>query len=553
MARPPQNQKQIAENYKGSLDYTNKPHLFRRVRLICFVAAVVISIVAVVGFRHFGGDTTFFSAGPLSAKHSRFADKCEVCHDDAHPVFMGKLTSSPLFGAKDESTRLSQAELIQRNLQENTSMERLDKACIHCHEPQSLHQPQGTAEAVRKISVDLTLVQSGSCSSCHREHQGPGPMKEPDNDNCSSCHGNLDQQKKNIVSISSSGGVRIPPEGLISDKLGDGIRRFFPPVVSHEPAVFKRFDTGHPSFGYETPGAKDTAKIRYNHERHEQADVKLKGRQLECADCHVPGPSGVYMRPIKYDDHCARCHSLQFDPDYPKLLVPHRDADKVHDFLRSLKAQYLDYVTLNSPEMTDAQRQDFINARFSKLLGTYGSYAKLDEVIFKTGNPALDYDQAATGSDRVTGRSNKDQFVIGCNKCHPGVTSPVGNSEKWTLPTTNMAERWLTHGPFTHAPHVHMSCVDCHGAGNSLVDVAKSRNTSDILMPTQKSCAECHRPLDEFQAKAAVGKEVWKKSGPELVAQQRKEGGIASDCQSCHPKYHTTERDVRLLGAAGLR
>ena len=547
MARPPQTQKQIAEKYKGTSDYFRKPQLFRKLRLVLFLVAVVASIGTVLAFRHMGGSKNYFSAGPLSAKHSRFADRCEVCHEGADPMLMGGNVTEVSLKRDGSAAQLNQIEAIKRNVKQSTSLDRLDKACVHCHEPQSLHQPQATAEALGKVAIQLSIVQSGSCSACHREHQGPAPMKAPDNNNCASCHGDVDLQRQNVYQV-SAGGERIPPEGLITDKIGDGVRRYFAPVITpHVPAVFKRFDTGHPAFGYEAEKAKDTAQIRYNHQRHEQADVVLDKRKLQCNDCHTPGPDGSYMRPIRYEDHCARCHSLQFDPDFPKLLIPHRDADKVHNFLRSLKAQYLDYATVNMPNMTDAQRQDFINERFNKLLGTYGSYGKLDEVIFKTGIPAVDYDQAAASSDRVTSRSNKDQFVIGCNKCHPGVSGPsTDGTERWTIPKTNIAERWLTRGPFTHAPHVHMTCTDCHAAALT------SKSTADILLPTQKSCAECHRPLDEFQAKAAVGKEAWKQAGPELVAQQRREGGIAADCQSCHPKYHTSSRQMQLLGAAGL-
>jgi hypothetical protein len=106
-----------------------------------------------------------------------------------------------------------------------------------------------------------------------------------------------------------------------------------------------------------------------------------------------------------------------------------------------------------------------------------------------------------------------------------------------------MAERWMTRGPFTHAPHQHMACTDCHAKALS------STRTSDILLPTQKSCTECHRPLDASKAESADVKAI--KVGAELAAQQRAEGGIAADCQSCHPKYHPSEQNMQIVKEAG--
>jgi predicted CXXCH cytochrome family protein len=62
----------------------------------------------------------------------------------------------------------------------------------------------------------------------------------------------------------------------------------------------------------------------------------------------------------------------------------------------------------------------------------------------------------------------------------------------------------MPHGQFNHASHTQVSCTTCHAA-------AKSRLTSDIIMPTQQSCVECHGP----------------------------KGGVNFSCTECH-KYHNT-------------
>jgi len=94
-----------------------------------------------------------------------------------------------------------------------------------------------------------------------------------------------------------------------------------------------------------------------------------------------------------------------------------------------------------------------------------------------------------------------------------------------------MAERWVQRGPFTHLPHEHMTCADCHGAAT------QSKLTSDILMPPQKLCAECHRPpnianLEHWDA--MKNDRARAPDSPALAAAQRSAGGVKWDCQNCH-------------------
>ena len=89
-----------------------------------------------------------------------------------------------------------------------------------------------------------------------------------------------------------------------------------------------------------------------------------------------------------------------------------------------------------------------------------------------------------------------------------------------------MAERWLQHGPFTHLPHQHMTCIDCHGAAQ------KSTETSDILLPPQQLCTECHRAA--AQTSEALVVTAQPSDLHALAAAQRANGGVKWDCTSCH-------------------
>ena len=135
------------------------------------------------------------------------------------------------------------------------------------------------------------------------------------------------------------------------------------------------------------------------------------------------------------------------------------------------------------------------------------------------------------GTERITPKSNKGQFFAGCAKCHEVKAQP---SAAPLVTRTNLVDRWLSRGPFTHAKHTHMQCDDCHGAAHA------STKTSDILMPAQTLCAECHRPLDRDKIKLAASiSSDPTEARAELAAKQREQGGVSGDCLVCH-KFHTS-------------
>jgi hypothetical protein len=93
-----------------------------------------------------------------------------------------------------------------------------------------------------------------------------------------------------------------------------------------------------------------------------------------------------------------------------------------------------------------------------------------------------------------------------------------------------MPERWLQHGLFTHLPHEHMKCWDCHATALT------STKAGDILLPPRKFCAECHRP--PVQGVSDTGSAL--ADDPTSAASQRVLGGIKWDCTDCH-KFHAPE------------
>jgi hypothetical protein len=531
--------KQLAAKYKENLTYWYRPHYLRMLKLTLFLLAVVGSL-ALAFAPH---KPKLFSTGPISANHARFEEKCEKCHIGSDPNLL------PMFKSKGEpqaaatpapggSSLLAKVGLgkvgdgIHRALEASASLKQLDEACHTCHDTFRLHQPQLLQLALRPVRGEITGAQVDSCSSCHREHQGPGRMPPPPNSNCVDCHSNANLLHETLVTF-QAGGKEPPPTGAVWDFRKDGVRRFVAPRDSpHKPAVIHGFEKGHPLFGYEKPGLKDPAAIKFNHLRHLQADVRNNGKALQCTDCHKPGADGVYMQPITYQDHCAKCHSLHFSADVPELTIPHHDPEKVRNAMQSsgLTVLFLEYAVKYMKITDPARQQEFIAEQFRKLQ-TRGidTTEKLLIRVFRTGDPP-----------NVT----KDQAFPACAKCHD-VKFPGGNATPQITPT-NTADRWLTRGPFNHGPHSHMACVDCHGQAQT------SSKTTDILMPSKAYCAACHRPLENATDQPVVQEAETTKVNPELTLRQLREGGVAANCQYCHPRYHAPA-DATVFSKAAKR
>lgn len=530
MALSKRTTKQIAQKYKGNLDYLRKPHVFRMAKLVLFLLAVVGSVALAFGHYH----PTAFSTGPICANHQRFADRCEVCHEDAKPDLWNAFSSTRT-GTDGKVVSVSMADRLKttwvavtRQMEAHdgkgavtaaSSLAKLDHACLKCHEPMKLHQPQVLSLGLRPVRAEISAAEVASCSSCHREHQGPEKMKDPPSSNCVDCHGNPERLRETLVTYQIRGGHPPPSTGAVQDFKFDGVRRFVPPRESpHQPVAFTRFDQGHPAFGYEQPGMRDPAALAYNHSRHEQKDIPpVNGHKLACTDCHKPGADGMFMQRVTYQQQCSGCHSLHFFSDLPTLTIPHRDPQRVRDTLTSagLTVLFQDYAVKEKKLLDRPAQEVFITEQFKKLNDRgIGSTDALLARVFRLGDPP----------------NTTNQFFPACTKCHV-LNTPQGNATPTVTPT-NSADRWLVRGPFNHAPHAHMACIDCHGAALT------STKTTDILLTPQRLCAECHRPLVGGDEKIPFQKVESYKLNPVLTAQQRDQGGVSYGCQYCHPRYH---------------
>ncbi len=509
--------KKIARKYWGNLGYFRKAHYLRNARGWTFAIVLFLSVVAAATF-HRWGSAGAFSKGPISKNHASIANDCRACHVDAEIGALKSLLSERPTGVSLNAVFAKSGSVEHRP----TAFSHMDEACLKCHPSTALHVPQTAALALRTVSSELSVVHATQCFTCHREHAGHGAIAAPESESCASCHNRADILRAARTSLPLHG-KPVAAKGEIRD-LGDGLRRFLAP--EKDPATLKPFAdyTAHPPFRYEQTGLRDPADLKFNHARHERADVTVLGpnQKLGCADCHTPGPGGAYYQPINHVKHCQSCHTLHILPDLPNLRIPHGDPEKVRYFLASvsvpIESAIRNAVTTAPEEIVRRVEAEVQSLRRRGLT----TLAELEQRVFFDGDPK---DNPADHRMKTGNR----KFLTECAKCHTVTPGEAGKVPRVIPPT--MAERWAQHGPFTHQPHTHMDCADCHKEAHT------SKLTTDILMPPQKLCSECHRPptgANPVAITASVKSSAPTKSGAELAAEQRRTGDIKWDCQSCH-------------------
>lgn len=368
--------------------------------------------------------------GPVSTAHALFGVRCEACH-------AGTIEASVAGGG---APRWQAAT---------------DAACQRCHAAPDHETNQASTPA---------------CGTCHAEHRGQAQLAATPANACIACHGDLDQHVKGT-----------------------------PRVVGADARAIHGFGDGHPEFAVWIAGRRvrldaapvDGAQLKLNHKLHLKPGLRgpagAGAVQLGCGDCHqgpmalaVPRPGDAapdppspgdapdlfpaeepaYMAPIRFTRHCAGCHPNTFDARFADMPAPHDRTEVVHAFLRGL---YADYIVAHPDELADPRR---------RLLGR---------------EPTV---PVATPNDWVRDQVSQAEEMLfrdpkRCQECHT-LSWPSAGGLPAVAPT-RVPVRWLPQSRYDHGVHRLLGCSECHAS-------ADSEKTTDVLLPTAKTCRGCHHP-----------------------------------------------------------
>jgi predicted CXXCH cytochrome family protein len=453
MAAPRRTQKQIAERYKANLGYYRKKHPWRRARFWTSFFALAGGVAGIIAFEKRGGET-FFNPGAISSSHARFAEDCKQCHT-----------------AATSDTNLTPAQfkaVLDERFHQGLAFAPIDRNCEACHLRQG-----GRTHRFHEANV----VQNRSCSACHQEHRGPGPLKLVASSNCMSCHDN-----SATMEASAQRGIQLSPAAFLRHPhRAQQVAFDLPRPARGYTQTFSAFWNGHPEFQLTREPVRDPDALRFNHQRHFAPDIPAVNRKkLDCNYCHTPDLDGRYYQRITFADNCQACHSLQFDVANPELTLPHGNATAVRGFLRSLPTQYADLAVRRG--VTDQKQiQAFVSKQINQLRARVRSSEELERQVFFTTNPYK--------SDWNPPPQVRASFY-GCAFCHD--VKPVANAAP-VVTKPVLVDRWMPQANFNHAKHASIKCDDCHHA-------LQSRETSDVLMPVKANCVTCHNPQGKVVA-----------------------------------------------------
>lgn len=462
-----------------------------RKRVVVFTCIASILVLFVGISRNL--QDKFINPGPISSVHAseHFSkihhglagdvSSCAACHESAKED-----TGSWYDKALDAfHGGMSPQELVKQGPIRSSVM---DANCLSCHEGKKFHQPNMATEF--------------ACHECHKEHQTSGSMPDADSGYCTSCHGSSE-----LMAASRKMGAQLDPH-LFSSFTSVAEMKIQPrdhPKNGYT-EVITAFATDHPEFRQIREGVRDENSLKFNHSVHLRTG-KIP-RELKCNNCHERDAKGEYQRPITYGKHCVECHTLQFDPNTPAsknkpgIYLPHGDPYYVRAFLRSLNIQYEEYARSHEGITRRDEINKYVREKKTGIEKLYESGENLERAVF-----FADMKGEIPGGLRTP--------FAGCATCH-NVSEPASDNATPVIKKVSIPDRWMVLGKFNHDMHQKdLKCIDCH-------NVLTSELTTDLNLPSIKSCIECHSP----------------------------KGGIDNRCIRCHT-YHNNPPDSVLLKPSG--
>jgi len=385
-----------------------------------------LAVLAVLGWAAASFLTARFNTqanhGPVIAAHARWENECEVCHRDVQ----GKST-----------------------LDAHSRWHEFSDSCIRCHAAPA-HSDMLKAED-----------QSRDCSSCHHDHNGRDfSLVRLSDDHCVRCHENL---KENMVG-----------EPHYENRI-TGFATDHPPLKSLQ---------------------KRTSTLKFSHVQHMTpgmvlapgaANARLKDgepEQLDCASCHTldttPGTraAGQYFQPIKFEQHCARCHPTEVPP--------------------TVRSDFNITNTLKLPHgKAGAELQTILKEQFAADL--LARHAPVHPTLVTETMRAASLLSLEADRDAATKQATDWLARIGCAKCHDGAKT---DDNGLVIAKTAIPTIWMKDAKFDHTAHRAMDCRGCHpGPYEKITGTSRptEREAPNFLSDSLQSCQSCHSPQGQVR------------------------------------------------------
>ncbi len=357
-------------------------------------------------------------AGPLASAHTMFSNDCQQCHVESFKPAQRLLQFDP--GIRAVS----------------------DDACKRCHDGPVHHETQAREPA---------------CASCHREHRGKVLLAKVPDTYCTSCHIDLPANMK---------------------KGTEKECRFHWPITS--------FAGDHPEFALWRKNLPDPTRLRFNHRVHLQLDPKqvhqLKGKALDCSQCHEPDAERRYMKPVTYERHCKECHPLAV-----QVAGDFREQSK------DLRAAVEKFNREWAPHKEPASVREELRQRYRRFAREHRDATKVP-LTFPPVRPLPSKPQEPPkpSGDWAAQQLDLAERMLfdgggGCRYCHERKAPREPGELPQFLPNS-MPARWLTSSVFRHDSHRMLTCTECHK------EVLTSELTRDVLLPRIDNCKQCHNP-----------------------------------------------------------
>lgn len=235
-----------------------------------------------------------------------------------------------------------------------------------------------------------------ACAGCHAEHRGRERLTDVADGHCNNCHAD----HRGITSFGNHAQFRPRPR---------------------------------------------EQHLKFNHAAH--LDPGLVEGPLECGSCHWDQADARDFAPIRFDLHCARCHTDRLGPE-EGVEVPHGlQPERLRAWVASV------YV------------------------------GRIEETQPRDPVPGHGAARAPAWTAEIEERTTRDLQALlqegrGCLVCH---VARDGLILRPRIPTN-----WLPRARFDHKPHRFEACATCH-------DMAKSTAADDLVLPPRHVCAECHK------------------------------------------------------------